>query len=208
MEEFFTTFYKEMQNQEKQRLEEDRKAREEAKETTQQATEERGAEKEAMLAASRPQVVERPNIQEEVKGSEWNTGNYFWEERKIPWANDRIIELINATDFMMPGGTVALNKVEAKGDSSYSVRKGKKIVTYTYEITIDWECSLKDGDCNVLDSGKGTYSMPDFCMDEEYEVRNSTTATNPVIKGYMDTYGKQAIIDQLKKFVEELKTSN
>jgi len=147
-----------------------------------------------MLAASRPQVVERPNV-EEVKGSEWNTGNYFWEERKIPWANEKLKELINSTDFMMPGGTVTLKKVTAEGDSSYSVRKGKKIVTYQYEITIEWECALKDGDCNVLDSGTGTYSMPEFCMDEEYDIRVSTTSRNPIIKGYMDTYGKQAVTD-------------
>jgi len=34
LEEFFTTFYKEMKKQEEERLEADRKAREEAKETT------------------------------------------------------------------------------------------------------------------------------------------------------------------------------
>jgi activator of HSP90 ATPase len=87
---------------------------------------------------------------EEVKGSEWNTGSYFWEERTIPWANDKLNELLNALEFNLPGGSVRLKTVEAKGQSSYSVRKGKKILTFNYEIDIDWEAMLKDGEGNSL----------------------------------------------------------
>jgi hypothetical protein len=68
-----------MSGLEEKKVEEDQKKRAEAEIVTSNARVENGAEKERILAESKAaEVIHRV---EEVKGSEWNTGSYFWEER-------------------------------------------------------------------------------------------------------------------------------
>ena len=53
------------------------------------------------------------------------------------------------------------------GESSINIRKGKKIVSYDYNIKLKWECSLKDGEGNRLGLIQGEYEMPEVSSDVE-----------------------------------------
>ncbi len=63
-----------------------------------------------------------------------------------------------------------------KGESSISIRKGKKIISYDYNAQIKWECSFKDGEGNEVGLMKGQYELPEVSNDidddgDEWEVR-------------------------------------
>lgn len=62
-----------------------------------------------------------------------------------------------------------------KGDSSVSVRKGKKIVAYDYQITLAWQIDMMDKDGKtVIATTKGSYEMPEVSNEEDvWEVRVS-----------------------------------
>lgn len=65
-----------------------------------------------------------------------------------------------------------------KGESSISIRKGKKIISYDYNSLLKWECSFKDGEGNEVGSMKGTYELPEVSNDidddgDEWEIKTS-----------------------------------
>lgn len=71
-----------------------------------------------------------------------------------------------------------------KGESSVSIRKGKKIVAYDYNALLKWECSFRDGEGNEVASLKGTYELPEVSSDidddgDVWEVRPSVKEENP-----------------------------
>jgi activator of HSP90 ATPase len=90
---------------------------------------------------------------------------------------------LNSVEFSLPGGSVRIKSVDAKGDSSYSVRKGKKIVAFHYDIDFDWEAALKDGDGNALVTNNGTYKIIEFSPEDDHDVRlPNTSALHPHIR--------------------------
>lgn len=62
-----------------------------------------------------------------------------------------------------------------KGESSVSIRKGKKIVAYDYQITLAWQIDMMDKDGkSVVATTKGSYELPEVSNEEdEWEVRIS-----------------------------------
>ena len=68
-----------------------------------------------------------------------------------------------------------ITEVESmKGEASVSIRKGKKIISYEYEIKLKWELGLKDADGKVVSSCTGKYEMPEVSSDDpwkDWEVR-------------------------------------
>ena len=52
-----------------------------------------------------------------------------------------------------------------KGESSVSIRKGKKIVTYEYNSKVKWDLNIKDGEGNLVGTIKGEYTMPEISND-------------------------------------------
>ena len=59
--------------------------------------------------------------------------------------------------------------VTLTGESSVSIRKGKKIVSYDYQITLKWQCILGDSDGNQISRMEGKYELPEVSSDEDWE---------------------------------------
>jgi len=60
-----------------------------------------------------------------------------------------------------------------KGESSVSIRKGKKIVSYDYEIMLKWEIKMVDPEGKEYAKTSGTYELPELSSDEapDWELR-------------------------------------
>ena len=59
-----------------------------------------------------------------------------------------------------------------KGDAEVNVRKGKKLVTYDYNLKLGWKLELfekgdSDGNGKVVSVCEGTYEFPEISNDEE-----------------------------------------
>ena len=80
-------------------------------------------------------------------GSVWNPNNYFWEEKNYSkWGEDRLKELLKEFTHTIYGGSLTVSEVsDFKGTCGVSIRKGKKIVSYDYGVTLKWAISLVDG---------------------------------------------------------------
>jgi len=218
----FQNEFKELEsNQAKLMADENRRKEEEDK--RKQALEENTAEQERLskIAHEREEVLrkaaqERQPIQVEEKekgqGSVWNTGSYFWEEKSVNWAPDRLKNLLKEIKFDIPAGNISITEVELQGDSSISIRKAKKIVTYSYIIDITWVGKIFDSDGNELRTCTGKVHLPDVGMDCEpnFEVQvkvDDNTPENGLIKYYMEAQGKPGILSQIQKFIQELRNS-
>jgi len=130
----------------------------------------------------------------------------------VNWAPDRLKSLIKEIRFDIPAGNISITDVDLQGDASISIRKAKKIVTYSYIITVTWIGKIFDGEGNELRSIKGTVHLPDVSMDCEptFEVQvriDEASPENGLIKYYMEAQGKPAILSQIQTFIQELRNS-
>lgn len=112
----------------------------------------------------------------------WNANSYFWEEKSVSkWADERLKEILGSFKYEFPGGNLKVIEIkDFKGESSISIRKGKKIVSYDYNTKLKWECIFKDGEGNEVGNIQGTYEMPEISNDidddgDEWEIRTSVT---------------------------------
>ncbi|CAG9323842.1 unnamed protein product [Blepharisma stoltei] len=217
----FANEFKELESNQA-KFAEDRNKRKEEEDKRKAAIEQNSAEQERLskLAQEREEVLKKANqenkpIQLEdnkAQGSVWNAGSYFWEEKSVNWAADRLKELIKMIHFEIPAGNISITEVNLQGDASISIRKAKKIVTYSYIIDVKWVGKIFDGEGNELRSCKGTVHLPDVSMDVEpnFEIQikiDEPGPENELIKYYMDAQGKPAIISQIQTFIQELKNS-
>lgn len=207
------------------KLVENQNRRKEEEEKRKQAVEENSSEQERLskLAQEREEVLKKAAQQsqpqqvqsqpdEKAQGSVWNTGSYFWEEKSVNWAADRLKSLIKEIRFDIPAGNITITEVDLQGDASVSIRKAKKIVTYSYIIDVSWIAKIYDGEGNELRSIKGKVHLPDVSMDCEpnFEVQikvDEPSPENELIKYYMDAQGKPGILSQISKLIQELRNS-
>mmetsp|Transcript_4843 Transcript_4843/g.3320 ORF Transcript_4843/g.3320 Transcript_4843/m.3320 type:complete len:175 (+) Transcript_4843:615-1139(+) len=168
---------------------------------------------EAQKAQSQPQAIQPKKIQQEGQGSVWNTNNYFWEEKSVAkWSEDTIKQCVSSFKHEFKGGELRITEVKkCTGESSVSIRKGKKLVTYDYAIDLKWECHLLEGEKSIANC-KGEYVLPEVSQDEEFdwEVRATFTEDNDNLrKGWEQIVRKYAVEDLRKaiktQFVDELK---
>mmetsp|Transcript_36875 Transcript_36875/g.27270 ORF Transcript_36875/g.27270 Transcript_36875/m.27270 type:complete len:118 (+) Transcript_36875:520-873(+) len=114
------------------------------------------------------------------------------------------------------GGELAVVEVKAfKGESSISIRKGKKIVSFDYAVKLRWEFAVKDGDGNELGKLAGEFDLPEISNDvlddgEEWEVRVSFGEDKAGLKGRLEGVVRKDAVKALRmkikeEFVEELK---
>ena len=55
-----------------------------------------------------------------------------------------------------------------KGESSVSIRKGKKIVTYEYEVKLVWQCDFSNEQkTTVIGSIEGEIFFPEISNDDD-----------------------------------------
>lgn len=163
--------------------------------------------------AKRQELLQKRLVEGESvgQGSSWNVGSYFWEERNIPWANNRLKELLTDVKVPIPGGELAFNQTEVKGDAGLSIRKGKKLVCYMYEIKLDWTGKLMDGEGNVT-SCKGEVQILEHSSDtpEDLDFRATITERMPGSERaalVVTTKGKEEIAARLMQFNRELQAA-
>ena len=143
------------------------------------------------------------------QGSSWNVGSYFWEERNIPWATNRLKELLSNLKVPIPAGELTFNQTEVKGDAGLSIRKGKKLVCYMYEIKLDWTGKLMDSEGTVA-TCKGEAQILELSSDAapaEIDFRPTITERQPGSERAaicVTTLGKQALSAQIEQFNREL----
>jgi activator of HSP90 ATPase len=163
--------------------------------------------------AKRQELLQKRLVEGESvgQGSSWNVGSYFWEERNIPWANARLKELLTDVKVAIPGGELTFNQTEVKGDAGLSIRKGKKLVCYMYEIKLDWTGRLMDGEGNVT-SCKGEAQILEHSSDtpEDLDFRATITERMPGSERaalVVNTRGKEEIAARLAQFNRELQAA-
>ena len=81
-------------------------------------------------------------------GSVWNTNSYHCEEKSIgKWADDALKQVLSQFTYKFNDAILRVIEIkEFKGEASMSVRKGKKIVQYDYNVLMKWEVTLSDKD--------------------------------------------------------------
>lgn len=98
---------------------------------------------------------------------------------------------------------------EFKGESSVSIRKGKKIVAYDYQIILVWQIDMRDKDA-VIATAKGQYEFPEMSNEEdEWEVRITMGEDKQSIQKMLEQLIRTLAVKELKEtikrdFVEEL----
>lgn len=208
----FQQFYREFKEAESNqvKLENDKKRRLEEEEKRKVALAEKAEEQAKILKdaqereAQMREEVKKQRNEEEFKGegSVWNTGSYFWEEKSVSWACDRIKSLI--TDKIVPitNGEIKVIVNEVLGESGVSIRKGKKIVTYCHELKIKWEG--KSGDVTA----NGEIHLPDISEDSSFDMHITFTTNNPgqdIFRAFLEKNVKDEIKASIQIFANQLR---
>ena len=149
------------------------------------------------------------------QGSVCNTNSYHWEEKSIgKWADDTLKQTISQFTYKFNDATLSVIEVkEFKGEASMSVRKGKKIVQFDYNVNIKWKVSFADKDGKEIANCQGTYELPEICSEESYEsweCRVVYLEDKDQLRAMLDQMIRNLAPKELKKtinekFVEELK---
>jgi activator of HSP90 ATPase len=196
----------------------DKKRREEELARMQQATIERGTSQEELLKKAKDEEHKRWEEARKTKleaenavagqGSEWNYGSYFWEEKSVSWANDRLKGYLGAVKVSIPAGYVQVMSVELTGEAGINIRKGKKLTLFNYEVTGTWESKLVDGEGTELGKATGEYLIHDISQEceDSYEVEfRAVVSTNDQLTSVSKTELQRALTAEIRRFVEELR---
>ena len=107
-------------------------------------------------------------------GSVWNPNSYFWEEKNLnKWSQEKIQEFLGSFIHTVPGGSLKVTQWDVTGDSSVSIRKGKKIVVFDYEIDLKWKADLKEGDDEQVVTGHFKIpEMSNLVYEEEEDIED------------------------------------
>ena len=154
----------------------------------------------------------------EGQGSVWNNYSYHWEQKSVDkWSQDTLNSVLSLFQFKFEKATLRITEVkDLKGESSVSIRKGKKIVTYEYSTKLVWKCDMGDEtNTKVVASIDGEYVLPEISSDilddgEEWEVQCSIKNGDEQLIKTLYQVVKKFAPDALRKtiktsFVEELK---
>jgi len=209
--------------------------REEAKKAVEEAKKNTGEQKDKIFddakkkeAEMKAQEAEKAKLNQipvkEVKnvvqgqGSVWNNNSYHWEQKSVDkWSEDTLKTLLGVFYYKQERATLKITEVkELKGESSVSIRKQKKIVTFDYNIKLKWKCSMADeSKTKEIGAIEGEYEMPEVSNDvlddgEEWEVNCSIQSGDETLRKTLFQIVKKLGPDALRKqimtqFVDELK---
>lgn len=85
------------------------------------------------------------------------------------WATDTLRSVLSSFTHVMNDVTMTVIEVTTlSGESSVSIRKGKKIVSFDYSIVLKWKASLKDADGNEVSKIEGKYTLPEVSSEDEW----------------------------------------
>ena len=111
-----------------------------------------------------------PVNEKEGTGSVWNNNSYHWEEKSVAkWSEETLKGLFTRFYFKQHDATLTIKEVKKmEGESSVSVRKGKKIVTYDYQVKLIWKAVLSDKTgTKPIGTCEGEYFFPEISNDED-----------------------------------------
>ena len=145
----------------------------------------------------------------EGKGSVWNNNSYHWEEKSVnKWSEETLKQALSLFYFKYEKATLRITEVKnLKGESSVSIRKQKKIVTYDYNIKLVWKCDMGDEtNSKVVGSIEGEYELPEVSNDvlddgEEWEVRAQILKGDENLRKILYQVVKKFAVDALRKTI-------
>ena len=72
----------------------------------------------------------------------WNSGSYHWEEKSVSkWADEQLKSVVSKFKYVWHDAHLSIKEVkDFQGEAASSVRKGKKLVSFDYKMTLIWEC--------------------------------------------------------------------
>jgi len=86
------------------------------------------------------------------------------------WSNDTLRATLSAFKHTMHDSTLSIIEITTlTGEASVSIRKGKKIISFDYQIVLKWQCVLADSDGNQVSRVEGKYELPEVSNDDEWE---------------------------------------
>lgn len=127
--------------------------------------------------------TQKPQEVIQASGSVWNNNSYHWEQKSVDkWSEDTLKKILGTFYFKLENATLSIKEVkDLKGESSVSIRKQKKIVTYDYNIRLLWKCDMGDStNTKVIGTVEGEYEMPEMSNDvlddgDEWEINCRVT---------------------------------
>ena len=104
-------------------------------------------------------------------GSVWNTNSYHWEEKSVAtWANDTLRAVLSGFTHRMSDVTMSVTEIATlSGEASVSIRKGKKIISFDYNIDLKWKAVLADAEGNQVSQLEGKYVLPEVSNEDEWD---------------------------------------
>ena len=86
------------------------------------------------------------------------------------WSNNTLRAALSAFTHKMNDATFSIVEISTlTGEASVSIRKGKKIISFDYNIVLKWQCILADSDGQQISKVEGKYELPEVANDTEWE---------------------------------------
>jgi len=143
----------------------------------------------------------------------WNQNSYHWEEKSVnDWAEQTLKKLLSNYTYDWNEAHLFVAEVKTfKGESGVSIRKGKKLVTYDYEIRLQWKIEMKDPQGEVYAKTSGYYEFPELSNEEadNWECRvtmgHDEEGIQKMLEQLIRSFVPKDLKDKIKKeFVQEL----
>ena len=84
------------------------------------------------------------------------------------WSNNTLRAALSAFTHKMNDATFSIVEISTlTGEASVSIRKGKKIISFDYNIVLKWQCILADSDGQQISKVEGKYELPEVANDTE-----------------------------------------
>ena len=126
------------------------------------------------------------------------------------WATDTLKSVLGTFYFKYEKATLTVTEVkDLKGESSVSVRKGKKIVTYDYNFKLAWKIDMGDEtNSKVIATIEGEYEFPELSNDiindgEEWDIEARMGKGDENLKKTLYQMVKKFAPDELRKFIQK-----
>lgn len=86
------------------------------------------------------------------------------------WAEEQLKNILSNFKHSWNDAHLQINEIKSfKGESSVSIRKGKKIVAFDYAISLSWRVDMNDKDSKSIANCTGTFELPEISNEESMD---------------------------------------